>query len=102
MGVTVQTELKGRPEHAKVTVPLSVLDGTTVTVANAVDPWAVPALSEVGALRLAAVAAPPLPELPFCPLPATTLTIPAELIRRCCCGRCRRRRCWSCYRPAML
>jgi hypothetical protein len=46
VGVTVQTELAGKPEHAKVTVPLRVLVGTTVTVANAVEPWAVPALNE--------------------------------------------------------
>ncbi len=48
----MQTELAGRPEHAKVTVPLSVLVGTTMTVANAVEPWAVPALNEVTGARV--------------------------------------------------
>jgi len=52
VGVTVQTELAGRPEHVKVTVPLSVLDGTTMTVANAVEPWAVPALKAATGARV--------------------------------------------------
>jgi hypothetical protein len=47
VGVTVQTELEGNPEQAKLTVPLRVLVGTTVTVASAVDPCAVPVLSEL-------------------------------------------------------
>jgi hypothetical protein len=47
VGVTVQTEFAGRPEHAKVTVPLRVFDGMTVTVASAVEPCAVPALREL-------------------------------------------------------
>ena len=38
VGVTVQTEFAGRPEHANVTVPFSVLVGITVTVASAVEP----------------------------------------------------------------
>ena len=52
VGVTVQTELAGRPEQAKVTVPLRVFDGTTMTVASAVEPWAVPALNEPTGARV--------------------------------------------------
>jgi hypothetical protein len=52
VGVTVQTELAGRPEHAKVTLPLRVLVGTTMTVASAVEPCAVPALNEATGARV--------------------------------------------------
>ena len=52
VGVTVQTEFAGSPEHAKVTVPLSVFVGTTVTVASAVEPCAVPALNEFTGARV--------------------------------------------------
>jgi hypothetical protein len=47
VGVTVQTELAGRPEQAKLTVPFRVLEGTTMTFASAVEPCAVPALKEL-------------------------------------------------------
>ena len=42
----MQTEFAGSPEHVKLTVPFNVLEGTTTTVARAVDPCAVPALKE--------------------------------------------------------
>src|ERR1700734_793585 len=52
VGVTVQTEFAGKPEHAKVTAPFSVFVGTTVTVASAVDPCAVPALKALTGARV--------------------------------------------------
>lgn len=52
VGLTVQTEFAGKPEQAKVTVPLRVLVGTTMTVASAVEPCAVPALNELTGARV--------------------------------------------------
>jgi hypothetical protein len=52
VGVTVQTEFAGKPEQAKVTAPFSVLVGTTVTLASAVDPCAVPTLKEPTGARV--------------------------------------------------
>ena len=40
VGEKVQTELAGRPEQAKVSVPLTVLVGVMKSVRSVVAPWA--------------------------------------------------------------